>query len=275
MTRYCQISPRGQNHTLRITGPSQPLGQQVAGDPLLPSDLWAVYQGRNLGNVFFLQKERHRKSTPSCLSLIVSVLERQQDQLRGGDGSSLKGEEQGWKATLQVRVVLGKKQNGISAAPFTPPISPGLVFCQSPPDSEIFTCVEYWSSSASWFCQMGKLRPGEGHAPKVIKEMLLIRSALLGFWLLVKWASHLLSVPHWKANRENSLVTQWERNWHTHCPVDSRGFHGNNYSDEHSLSTCAWHWEWGSEQRRQDPCPPRRAHVLVSGGKGQVFKLIM
>ena len=184
----------------------------------------------------------------------MSVLEREQDQLWGEDSSSSKGEEQRWKATLQVRVVSGKKQDGISAVPFTPPISPGLVFCQSPTDSEIFTCVEYWSSSASWFCQMGELRPGEGHAPKVIKEMLLIRSALLGFWLLVKWASHLLSVPHWKANRENSLVIQWEGNWHTRFPVNSRGFHWNNYSDEHLLSTCVSGTESGAVNK-EDKIP--------------------
>lgn len=202
MSRYCQISPRGQNHSLlRVTGPRQPLGQQVAGDPFLPSDLWAVYQGRYLGKVFFLRKERHRERTPlPCLSLTVLVLEREQDQLREEDGSSLKGEEQGWKASLQVRVVLGKKQDGISAVLSTPLISPGLIFWQSPTDSEIFTCMEHWNSSASWFCQMGELKLGKGHESKVVKQMLL-SSALLGFWLLAKRASDLLSVPHWKANR--------------------------------------------------------------------------
>lgn len=205
--------------------------------------------GEESGKSFLSPKREALRKNPPPLSFsdCVSAGERARPAL--GRGSSLKGEEQGWKASLQVRVVLGKKQDGISAVLSTPLMSPGLVFCQSPIDSEIFTCMGYWNSSASWFCQMGELKLGKGHESKVIKQMLL-SSALLGFWLLAKRASDLLSVPHRKANRENSLVIWWEGNWHTLCLVNSRGFHWNNCSSEYFLNTYLPGTENGAVNKR-------------------------
>ena len=184
--------------------------------------------GKESGKVFFLQKQRHRKRPtppPNLVFLWLCYCWRESKTSLGRRWFLFEGGRAGLESQPAGEGGLGKEAGWHLCCPVHPSHKPRTHLLPKSyrlRDLHLHRILELLSLL---ILSDGELKLGEGREPKVVKQMLLISSALLGFLLLAKWASHLLSVPHWKASRENSLVIWWEGNWHTHCLVSSRGFH--------------------------------------------------